>query len=891
MSMSSRLIVSLAVLCTVTFTEARAQQSAALFDAAVVVADHRSRFEALIDFDDDGYEDALDWWWTGSGYDGVWVTGWMNDGTGRLVETWSFTIDFSFSSTPTSSATVGDYNGDGVDDFALAFENKIWLYASNGALEPTLINTLNVGTVWGIDSVVSADFNLDGWDDLAWSDTWTTVLLNQHDGTFAAAEPAWNTTDVYKASLVVGDVNDDGYPDLLNVRLPSLTVWYLVAGQVRGSEGFFLGIDSDEEITPVVGDIDGDLDNDIVAFNPINGLYAVVRDTGAAMTLEAPRVGGPATGFFDIDDDGDLDGVCCGGGCCLTNYNVGQSKFEISINDGTGVFAPAWSIESVGSHHLAGIADLDHDGDWDLVGGRSIYYGNGDYSRPQQRDLTELGFPEAYEGIEQNWLSDPDGDGDVDLRFGLRDVHANQADGSWTERAIVFDGFGVGEPWYGPGSPGDWDGDGDVDLLVTKAGLNGAPREHHVLWNNGSGVLAEGGLCADPGFNMSPAFQVAELDEPSAFVSADIDADGDLDIALLRDTYGGASSRIWLNDGAGYFTHAANLPGRVQYIGQLNGGGLPDIVIEEWFPPEEEYRLKVLYGLGNGTFSNGSWIDLAHATHERLAVIDVDGNGWDDIVAHIDDTTVIAAALNDGAGGWTVDAAFFLPARVGAGGLHRTLLSDVNADGHDDLIVTNAQYAGNASHVFLKKPAAPGFEEPLKIHVSPTSSGDVDGDGDADLFVKLPGADDADGLVLNRRFNVPDDGFIQQYGEGAAGTAGVVPMLGATGPFRVGESPTVMLSGMGEGAIGLLALGLSPSDLPNFPRMGITAYSWPWLTTVLLVAPAGKPGEPNSSHIDISFGVSQDMADIGPIFHQAFWKDTGHPFGVTASAGLTIDYR
>ena len=46
--------------------EALAQESKAIFDAAVVVADDEKRMEALIDFQNDGNLDALTYWWSGS---------------------------------------------------------------------------------------------------------------------------------------------------------------------------------------------------------------------------------------------------------------------------------------------------------------------------------------------------------------------------------------------------------------------------------------------------------------------------------------------------------------------------------------------------------------------------------------------------------------------------------------------------------------------------------------------------------------------------------------------------------------------------------------------------------------------------------------------------------
>jgi hypothetical protein len=885
-------LTSLVVLSMFPSARVSAQESTMLFDAALVVADHRSRFESTLDFNNDGYADVLDWWWANSGSTAVWITGWINDGTGRLVKTWTITLSLPVASQPTSSATVGDFNNDGLDDFLLAFDDILYYYTSNGVAMPTLESEINVVSPWGVQSLVAADFNLDGLQDFAWADTWVTVMLNQGDNTFVAAEPAWNTTDVNEVNLVLGDVNSDGYPDILNVRQPALTIWYLVDGLVQSSEGFFGGIGLDHEITPAVGDIDGDLDVDVVMFNPINGQYAVIRNGPAGLAVEGPRTGGPATSFFDIDDDGDLDGVCCGGGCCVSNYNTKSSKFEIAINDGTGLFAPSWSIENVGSHHLAGIVDLDHDGDWDLVAGRTVYYSEGPITGPVQHDLATFGIDNVYLGIQQGYVSDFDNDGDPDLRFGLWDVACGFGDGAWQMRETVFPDLGNPLLWFGPGWPGDWDGDGDIDLIETKhnnfGGVSGF-RENHVLWNNGSGVLSDGGICADPSKNMSPAGFMWAWDDPNCYLPADIDGDGDLDVVIFATALTG-SSRLWLNDGAGFFTYAGDMTGRVQWIGHLNGGTIPDLVTYEWYPPDQEFVLLVRYGLGGGAFSPGTFLDFAFDGQSTLAVIDIDDDGNLDIVANRDGTTYIVALFNDGMGGWAADDLYFLPARVNSGAAQRAMTMDVNEDGVDDLIVANSWYAANSSWIFIKKVGAPGFKAPVQQNFSASAHFDRDGDGDEDLIVGLASAG-ISASIGNRNWSTLDDGLRQQYGLATSGSGGTSPVLGATGPFRLGESAALRMNGMPGSALGLLSLSLAPSESPNTPLLGTTGYNWPWLSFFFLTAPAGQPGVVNSSSFVLPYLVTQDLVDIGPIYHQVYWQDAGHPNGVASSEGLLIDYR
>jgi len=86
--MSTNVFVSSLVLLTAAGS-ALAQESAARFDAAVVVADHQKRFQKLGDINGDGYMDAFSAWWADDQYTWVRVSAFINDRTGKLTKTWS----------------------------------------------------------------------------------------------------------------------------------------------------------------------------------------------------------------------------------------------------------------------------------------------------------------------------------------------------------------------------------------------------------------------------------------------------------------------------------------------------------------------------------------------------------------------------------------------------------------------------------------------------------------------------------------------------------------------------------------------------------------------------------------------------------------------------------
>jgi len=141
--------------------------------------------------------------------------------------------DGTFASAPISTATSGtpiaiaDFNGDGILDIAvLASDGGYWSYGmlfgnGDGTFTAGAGSTsTGLSTYQSLISVAVADFNRDGIQDLAFmaggGGYWSYVmLLGNGDGTFMAGTPI-STTYIftYPSSATVGDFNGDGIPDL-----------------------------------------------------------------------------------------------------------------------------------------------------------------------------------------------------------------------------------------------------------------------------------------------------------------------------------------------------------------------------------------------------------------------------------------------------------------------------------------------------------------------------------------------------------------------------------------------------------------------------------------------------------------------------------------------------
>ncbi len=114
---------------------------------------------------------------------------------------------------------------------------------------------------------------------------------------------------------------------------------------------------------------------------------------------------------------------------------------------------------------------------------------------------------------------------------------------------------------------GDVDGDGDLDAVLAN-GRHWA-QQNYVFFNDGSGF-----------FRLARRLG-AELATSYAAPLADLDGDGDLDVAVGNDR---VRKRIFLNDGRGSF-HAGDefgpddVPTRNVVIADIDGDGHPDILV------------------------------------------------------------------------------------------------------------------------------------------------------------------------------------------------------------------------------------------------------------------------------------------------------------------------
>jgi len=389
---------------------------------------------------------------------------------------------------------------------------------------------------------------------------------------------------------------------------------------------------------------------------------------------------GLATG--DLDGDGDVDLVACGGTSVLLLWNSGAGWIERTES----LAVPA---------HAAAVGDLDGDGEADLVTvkGDQAYVllgdGQGGFSTPTQ---VRLGAP-ATDVL----LADLDGDTDLDIiavcagsvRILLGDGQGGFGAGSST--SLAQQGHA--------GALGDLDEDGWLDLVVEP--------DEQLLFGDGQGGLVPGGSL---GISWGGDF------EPSL---DDFDGDGHLDILGLD---GQRNVKVFWGDGQGGFPSSTTLPAPAWdfAVGDLDGDGDADLVCKDY----GDGPLTVWLNDGGGTVSQGGsliYVGSSFSSH-GIVLPDLDGDGALDVA--VGGYSGVALFPGDGAG-WLV-----LPDQLPGVASTQVELADLDRDGDQDVVC-----AANGVTTFPGEGQG-GFGTPLVTplgEIGRIAVGDLDEDGILDL--------------------------------------------------------------------------------------------------------------------------------------------------------------
>jgi hypothetical protein len=290
---------------------------------------------AIGDFNGDGIQDLAVAGYDSDGNSGT-VTVLLGNGSGGFTVAAGSPITVG---TLAYSVAVGDFNGDGIQDLAVANEvdNTISVLLGNGSGGFTAAPGSPVAVAFP-RSVAVGDFNRDGIQDLAvanFAANSVTVLLGNGSGGFTAATGSPITVETLPVSVAVGDFNGDGIQDLATANLSSNNVTVLLG---NGSGGFSAATDSPFAVgtgpnSVVVGDFNGDGIQDLATANASSNNVTILLGNGSGgftTMTGSPLATGQVPSYVavgDFNSDGILD---------LAVANASDSNLSVLLGDVVG---------------------------------------------------------------------------------------------------------------------------------------------------------------------------------------------------------------------------------------------------------------------------------------------------------------------------------------------------------------------------------------------------------------------------------------------------------------------------------------------------------------------------------------------------------------------------
>jgi hypothetical protein len=552
------------------------------------------------------------------------------------------------------------------------------------------------------------------------------------------------------------DLDGDGTRDVLTLDTENDAGASVLLGDGHGGLGRKHSFDTGFVDQAQLDDLNGDGRPDLVAFgyNEDDDPSIAVqlnRGNGSFQHRRPYRIGGDIS-WFDIGDvngDGDRDIVTvnesAGTADDADEEDGSNGTVSVLINNGGGTFKPRREYDLAHDPSECMLRDLNRDGRPDLV------VMNGD-----EDTLTVLlnragGFDEGRDYATGDSIDfdihDVNGDGRPDL-VAANEYYSDDSDNGGVS-VLLNRGDGTFRPTqkYETGQSPAWFAVGD---------LNGDDRADIVTADtdsDGVSVLLNDG---DGGFRAKREFATAE--GPTFVAIADLTGDGSPDLVTLSEEGDDAISLL-VNNGDGGFRPRRDLEtGRAPIdvaISDLNGDGRRDLVVAD----SGQFAVTVLLNMmGEGrpvvapprAFPHAQEYDSGETT--SVAAGDLNADGRQDVVVtnrHARTVSVLLAGKNGFEDAQDYDVGRS-PRWAAIGDLDGDLAPDVAVVNERDDTVSILLNKGDGS--FKKRRDLPTGHRPYVVGI-----GDLDGDGKQDLAIGDAGP--VNGLTVSVLLNTGDGNF------------------------------------------------------------------------------------------------------------------------------------
>jgi hypothetical protein len=562
---------------------------------------------------------------------------WLNNGNGQFHQ--GSTIGNVFE---TTFVTAGDLYGHGRLDLVVNYlgSAQILVNAGDGTFTPGAALPLSAssGTI--------KDVNRDGRNDLIVAGEVgagrqpinTHVFLNEGVGKFTETAVLPGGPDNAAGQIYAGDVNHDGFVDIVYNALPGTRVY---TGDGKGKFSGPSVFDTGAGTSTVFADWNGDGNLDVLngghgtpfllSSGHSNGNFGASRFT-VCCNVTNGTLWAPAAGDFNKDGKNDLAVVVA------DSQTADFSHLTILDGNGLGWFV-AQRTYNIGPIGTPAVGDVNGDGDLDVVVAStpensigtdvSVLLGNGDGTfNPVMVDhLLDQHPSNAFDHA--IYLRDVNGDGKLDL---VGDWGVALGNGDGTFKAPIALPSGIQTISYLVAD--DFNRDGKLDLIIASNFTTAAPNAYlYTLLGDGKGSfrIAHTEQFAVPGYPVGFF---------TALASADLTGDGIPDLLFTGTNYNQANAdngfglyvRVGKGDGtfAGATKYAIVSSGSDQILAaDYNRDGLVDVLVaSQQFSGDE--KLVLFPGVGAGKLS--SHFGVFHGTLRSLLTVNMNGDTAPDVV-------------------------------------------------------------------------------------------------------------------------------------------------------------------------------------------------------------------------------------------------------------------